>query len=98
MPALPGSAEFCPSVWFGKYIVAGAECPLMVRNIFLVGNKFEDSHSVDKYPLVFDLQAGTAVDLGKRVRIACAQLWRSREFREQEAASQFGTFSVSVRF
>src|SRR3546814_4428144 len=62
-PALPGSDYFRPSDWFGWYLFVGAEGRLMVRNIFLDGNTFEDSHSVDKYPLVFDLQAGIAVDL-----------------------------------
>src|SRR3546814_7476739 len=87
-PALPGSDYFRPSDWFGWHLFVGAEGRLMVRNIFLDGNTFEDSHSVDKYPLVFDLQAGIEVDLGKRVRIAYTNLWRSRELSEQEAASR----------
>src|SRR3546814_12873912 len=69
-PALPGSDYFRPSDWFGWYLFVGAEGRLMVRNIFLDGNTFEDSHSADKYPLVFDLQAGIAVDLATRARIA----------------------------
>jgi len=97
-PALPGSDYFRPDDWFDWYIFAGAEGRLVVRNIFLDGNTFEDSHSVDKRPLVLDLQAGVAIMLGERVRLAYTHLLRSEEFREQDAPDQFGTISVSVRF
>ena len=97
-PALPGSDYFRPTDWFGWYLFAGVEGRLVARNIFLDGNTFEDSHSVDKYPLVADLQAGIAFTLGENVRIAYTHLLRSREFREQDGTTQFGTLSVSVRF
>lgn len=97
-PALPGSDYFRPDGWFGWYLFAGVEGRVVLRNIFLDGNTFQDSHSVDKYPLVADLQAGVAVMLGERVRLAYTHLWRSKEFREQDAPDQFGTFSLSVRF
>lgn len=97
-PALPGSDYFRPSDWFGWYLFAGAEARLMARNIFLDGNTFKDSHSVDKRPLVVDLQAGIAVNLGEQVRLAYTHLWRTKEFEGQDAASQYGTISLSVRF
>lgn len=97
-PALPGSDYFRPDDWFGWYLFAGFEGRVVLRNIFLDGNTFKDSHSVDKYPLVGDLQAGIAIMLGERVRLAYTHLLRTREFSEQDAPDQFGTFSVSVRF
>lgn len=97
-PALPGSDYFRPDDWFGWYFFAGAEGRLVARNIFLDGNTFRDSHSVDKYPLVLDLQAGLAISLGERVRLSYTHLWRTKEFREQDAPDQFGTLSLSVRF
>ncbi|MEQ8354346.1 MAG: lipid A deacylase LpxR family protein [Kiloniellaceae bacterium] len=97
-PALPGSDYFRPDDWFGWYFFAGAEGRLVARNIFLDGNTFRDSHSVDKRPVVLDLQAGVAISLGERVRLAYTHLWRTREFREQDAPDQFGTVSLSVRF
>ncbi len=97
-PSLPGSDYFRPDDWFGWYFFAGIEGRVVARNIFLDGNTFRDSHSVDKYPLVGDLQAGLAITLGERVRLAYTHLWRSREFREQDAPNQFGTLSLSVRF
>src|SRR3546814_17784538 len=59
-PALPGSDYFRPTDDFGWYFFAGAEGRIVARNIFLDGNTFKDSHSVDKRPLVADLQAGLA--------------------------------------
>src|SRR5690606_26093169 len=97
-PALPGSDYFRPIDWFGWYFFAGAEGRIMARNIFLDGNTFKDSHSVDKRPFVLDLQAGLAINLGGRVRLAYTHLWRSKEFKGQDAAHQFGTLSLSVRF
>lgn len=97
-PALPGSDYFRPTDWFGWYFFGGVEGRVVLRNIFLDGNTFRDSHSVDKYPVVLDLQAGLAISLGKRVRLAYTHLWRTREFREQDAPDQFGTLSLSVRF
>ena len=97
-PALPGSDYFRPNDWFGWYFFAGAEGRLVARNIFLDGNTFQDSHSVDKYPMVLDVQAGLAIMLGERVRLAYTHLWRTREFREQKDPDQYGTLSLSVRF
>jgi lipid A 3-O-deacylase len=97
-PALPGSDYFRPNDNFSWYLFAGAEARAVARNIFLDGNTFEDSHSVDKRPLVVDLQAGIAIMLGKRVRLAYTHLLRSEEFEEQDAPHQFGTLSLSVRF
>ncbi|GAB4225237.1 MAG: lipid A deacylase LpxR family protein [Kiloniellaceae bacterium] len=97
-PALPGSDYFRTKEWFSWYLFAGAEGRVVLRNIFLDGNTFRDSHSVDKYPVVLDVQAGLAVMLGERVRLAYTHLWRSKEFREQDAPDQFGTLSLSVRF
>jgi len=97
-PALPGSDYFRPDDWFGWYLFAGFEGRAVLRNIFLDGNTFQDSHSVDKYPIVGDFQAGIAFVLGERVRIAYTHLWRTREFREQDEPDEFGTLSLSVRF
>ncbi|NIA70866.1 lipid A deacylase LpxR family protein [Pelagibius litoralis] len=97
-PNLPGSDYFRPDDAIGWYLFAGVEGRVVLQNIFLDGNTFEDSHSVDKRPLVGDLQAGLAITLGERVRLAYTHLWRTEEFHEQDAPDQFGTLSMSVRF
>lgn len=97
-PSLPGSDYFRPEDSFGWYLFAGAEARAVARNIFLDGNTFRDSHSVDKRPLVVDMQAGIAITLGENVRLAYTHLLRSEEFEEQDAPDQLGTLSLSVRF
>src|SRR3546814_3846176 len=71
------SADVCssdhPSDWFGLYHFVSAEGRLMVRNIFLDGNTFEDSHSVDKYPRVFDRSEERRV--GKECVSTCRSRW-----------------------
>lgn len=48
-PSLPGSGFFVPPQdRFGWYLFAGVEGRAVARNIFLDGNTFRDSRSVDK--------------------------------------------------
>ncbi len=94
-PGFPGNAFFNPtkegSSW---YLFAGIEGRAMARNIFLDGNTFKDSHSVDKKPLVFDLQYGIAYQRGK-VRLSYSQVLRSKEFYGQKDESLFGAVNIS---
>ncbi|MEQ8194058.1 MAG: lipid A deacylase LpxR family protein [Rhodospirillales bacterium] len=96
-PSLPGSDYFVNRDAFGWYLFAGFEGRLVGRNIFLDGNTFRDSHSVDKKYIVGDFQAGLAVTYG-RVRVAYTYVLRTKEFRQQDAADQFGSLSLSIRF
>jgi lipid A 3-O-deacylase len=57
-PNLPGSDFFIPTRKIGWYIFAGVEGRAVARNIFLDGNTFSDSHSVDKKMLVGGAQGG----------------------------------------
>ncbi len=96
-PALPGSQSFRPRDAFGWYLFAGAEGRYVVRDIFLDGNTFTDSHSVDKKPLVADFQMGLAL-LFERVRLSYTQVIRTREFEGQARPDMFGSISLSARF
>lgn len=78
-------------------LFAGAELRLVGRNIFLDGNSFTDSHSVDKNPVVGDLQAGVQVSYG-RLRAAFTYVLRSREFDRQDENDRFGAIMLSWRF
>jgi len=94
-PAPPGSGWFVPRGGFSWYIFAGVDGRWMVRNIFLDGNTFSDSHSVTKNPLVGDIQAGLAVAaLG--VRIGVVYVLRSPEFKGQQSPDNFGSLTVSI--
>lgn len=96
-PSLPGSGFFVPQNDFGWYLFAGVEGRAVARNIFLDGNTFRDSRSVDKEPLVGDLQFGIAMTW-KTVRLSYTHVLRTREFETQAEGDDFGVLSVSMRF
>ncbi|KAA2215184.1 lipid A deacylase LpxR family protein [Teichococcus oryzae] len=96
-PALAGSTWIQPRQDFGWYVFAGVDGRAIARDIFLDGNTWRESRSVDKRILVGDLQAGVAV-LWRGVRLSYTQVWRSEEFYGQAGTQSFGSLSVSFRF
>ena len=96
-PSLPGSALFDPGKDWAWYFFAGVEGRYVLHNIFLDGNTFSDSHSVDKEPLVGDFQVGAAITVG-RMRLAYIHLLRTREFKQQDVHDRFGVISVAFKF
>ena len=96
-PSLPGSDYFISNGRIGWYLFAGMEARGVLRNIFLDGNTFRDSISVDKKPIVGDIQAGIAFIIGS-TRLAYTHTWRSKVFVTQDDTDQFGAFSLSVAF
>jgi len=96
-PSLPGSDYFENRTGWSWYVFAGVEGRGVLRNIFLDGNSFRDSHSVDKKPFVGDVQAGIAVIVGP-ARLAYTHILRTKEFDGQHNADQFGALSLSVKF
>ena len=95
-PALPGSGSFRARDSFGWYLFAGAEARAVARDIFLDGNTFARSQSVNKKPLVGDFQAGFAL-VFERVRVTYTQVMRTKEFEGQRANDFFGSLSLSMR-
>jgi hypothetical protein len=96
-PSLPGSDFFIPQKKLGWYLFAGVEGRAVVRNIFLDGNTFVDSHSVDKKPFIGNLQTGLALIYGD-VRLSYTHVFNTREFEGQQEAGEFGAVSLSYRF
>ena len=96
-PGPPGSAFFVPASGTAWYVFAGLDGRAVARNIFLDGNTFRDSRSVDKNPLVGDLEAGVEITW-QDVRLSYTQVFRTREFRTQGASARFGALSVSVAY
>lgn len=93
-PGFPGIPYLRPSPKANWYLFAGIEGRAVARNIFLDGNTFRDSHSVDKKPLVADLQFGFAFHIDN-VRLAVSNVWRSREFEGQPEHVRFGAINIS---
>lgn len=97
-PAMPGTGFFeIPEKKWGWYLFAGVDARAVARNIFLDGNTFRDSPSVDKFPLVADANAGVALTYDQ-LRISYTLVYRTKEFQTQEAPETFGAVSVGYRF
>ncbi len=96
-PATPGSGFFEPTDSFGWYLFAGVEARAVARNIFLDGNTFRDSASVDKNLLVGDLSYGLVFTVGQ-ARISLTQVLRSPEIASDSDISRFTSLGVTYRF
>jgi hypothetical protein len=82
---------------FGFHIFGDVEGRALARNIFLDGNTWKTSHSVDKKPFVADLSAGFAV-LYKRFKLSYSHVYRSKEFDGQDKAQIFGSVALAITF
>lgn len=97
-PAMPGTGFFTEADdGFDWYLFAGLEGRAMGRNIFLDGNTFEDSPSVDKNYFVGDANVGIAFTFGA-TRVSYTYVYRTEEFHTQKEPTEFGAISVGYRF
>lgn len=96
-PALSGLEAVNPGGDWGFYLFAGGEGRAIGRNIFLDGNTFADSHSVDKRSFVGDFNVGAAL-IWRGVRVAYTHIVRTREFDGQREPDAYSAVSLSVRF
>ena len=96
-PSLPGSNFFEPNGGLSAYIFGGVEGRAIARNLFLDGNTFQSSRSVDKMNLVDDMVFGAAITF-RAIRIAFTHDIRSREYKTQSSPDRFGAVDVSFRF
>lgn len=69
----------------------------VLRDIFLDGNSFSDSHHVDKEPLVADLSAGVTAKYD-RLSLSASYTHRTREFELQDKHHGFGSITISYAF
>ena len=82
---------------FGAYAFVGAQGAAVIHNLFLDGNTFTDSHSVDKESWVGDFKAGLTFAL-KPLEIVLAHTFLSPEFNTQKQWDQFSSIFVTVKF
>ncbi len=97
-PALPGSGLFSASSDVGGYVFVNVGGRIVARDIFLDGNTFRDSRSVDKRYLVGEIQTGLAINITRRFRLAYTHVFPTREFRGQRGTQDFGSLSISAHF
>lgn len=94
---LDASAARAKPEW---YVFAGVDGRLVARNIFLDGNTFRDSASVDRRVFVYDLKAGLSVRIAP-LRISVTHVWRGAEFSTPAGnggSQRFQSFNLSWEF
>jgi lipid A 3-O-deacylase len=99
-PALSGTTWFDPTQLegpFGWYVFAGFQGRAVARNIFLDGNTFATSASVDKNTFVGDLSAGMSIFWLDFAKLDLVATWRSKEFVNQSQTERFGGLNLSFR-
>ena len=79
------------------YLFAGVEGRAVARDIFLDGNTFRDSVSIDKENFVYDLKLGAAAVIGA-ARLSFTHVFRSREYKGQPKPDQFGSIALTVAY
>lgn len=94
-PGRPASYYYDPKPDLGAYIFAGIQGRAVARNLFLDGNSFQDSRSVEKENFVGEVSFGGALDF-ERFRLSFVHVIRSREYKTQPGFDQFGTLSLAV--
>ena len=100
-PALSGTSWFDASRLtqdFGWYLFAGVQGRAVAHNIFLDGNSFTDSRSVDKKFLVGDFSGGASLFWRDWAKLDFSFTARTKEFETQHEADHFGNASLSIRF
>ena len=95
-PALGGATFFDNQGPWSWYLFAGVEGRAVARDIFLDGNTFRSSPSVDKEPLLFDAQGGAVLRLGN-AQVSFTYVHRSESFKGQLGPDRFGAITLSVR-
>lgn len=80
---------------FGWYVYAGAQGRAIARNIFLDGNTWRDSPSVDKRHFVGDLTGGFSLFWGQSIKADFVITQPTKEFAGQEEEDRFGGFNLS---
>jgi hypothetical protein len=82
---------------WGFSIFGGGVATLVLRNITLDGNTFQDSPSVDKNLFVPAATVGISVG-NRRFLASFAYVFRGKEFEGQEDISKFGALTLSYFF
>lgn len=97
-PAVSGPAFFGGGGdGFSWNVFASAEARVIGRNLFLEGNTFRDSRSVDPRRLIGDFSVGASLRWDD-VELTYTQALRTPEYFGQEDPAIFGSLNLRVRF
>jgi hypothetical protein len=81
----------------GWQLYAGLDGLAVARNLFLDGNTFRDSRSVDREPIVAEATVGAAY-VWDDVVLSYTHVIRSEEFETQEEPAAFGSLNLRIAF
>lgn len=96
-PGFPGLAYFRRGREASWYLFLGFESRLVARDIFLDGNTFKESHSVEKETLVGDMQFGLVYLTGDW-RFTFSNMVRTKEYTTQEDNTHYGAVNISFSY
>lgn len=96
-PSLPGSDFFIPTRQVSGYLFTTIEGRAVARDIFLDGNTFKDSPSVEKENFIGSLQVGAALTYGD-TRLSYTHVFMTDQFKTESRPEQFGALTLSYRF
>lgn len=100
-PALSGTSYFNARDLedpFGFYLFLSGQGRAVARNIFLDGNSFEGSRSVDSNILVADLSAGASLFWRNSIKLDLVSIYRTKEFDGQSKSSEFAGINLTLGF
>jgi len=81
---------------FGIHAFLSIDGRVVLRDIFLDGNTWKDSHSVDKRYFVADMGAGIGIS-DKRFKLTYGVIYRTKEFKSQSSNGHFfGTLLITL--
>jgi hypothetical protein len=96
-PALSPSSIFTPNQPVSAYVFASLGGYAVGRDVFLDGNTFRDSASVERNIWVGDVQAGAALHIN-HYRLAFTYVVRSEQYDGQNGPQRFGAIALSRAF
>jgi hypothetical protein len=82
---------------WGIYGFVSLEGSAVARNIFLDGNTFDDSHSVEKESFISDFSFGVGAHIDS-LELRYSRVRRSEEFVGQDGSQHFGSLTLSVEW
>ncbi len=82
---------------FSLYVFAGADGRGVLRNIFLDGNTFTDSHSVDKKYFVADVGVGIGLII-HRFKLTYTHVLQTKKFKGQKDNQTFGSITLAYTY
>ena len=92
-----GSTRLSVDDDFSSYLFGAVNGKIVLHDIFLDGNTFEDSHSVAKENYYADLAGGFTVSY-KKIMLTWTQVLRTRQFESQKESHSFGALALTFHF